>query len=131
MSHIYLCLSNSSIVMYVTNTESEVIPEAAQASVYPCQVPHYIYLSAIAQTQAQFILTTLSASTIFSFNFIHKIQITNCLYLSATSLTSTSSIPFSFFALFIPMLPIFIKLKLKNPTFRSNCLFPQLFAKIR
>lgn len=86
MSHIYLRLSNSSIVMYVTNTESEVIPEAAQASVYPCQVPHYIYLSAIAQTQAQFILTTLSASTIFSFNFIHKIQITNCLYLSATSL---------------------------------------------
>jgi len=56
--------------MYVMNTEREVIPEAAQESVYPCQVPHYIYLSAIAQTQAQFILNTLSASTRFSFNFV-------------------------------------------------------------
>lgn len=85
MSHIYLCLSNSSIVIYVMNTEREVIPEAAQASAYPCQVPHYIYLSAITQTQAQFILNTLSASAVFSFKFIHKIQITNCLYLSVTS----------------------------------------------
>jgi len=68
--------------MYVMNTEREVIPEAAQESVYPCQVPHYIYLSAIAQTQAQFILNTLSASTRFSFNFVNKIQITKCLYLS-------------------------------------------------
>lgn len=125
MSHIYLCLSNSSIVR---NTGKEVIPEAAQTSMYPCQVPQYIYLSAIAQTQAQFILNTLSTSTIFSLNFIHKKQITNWLYLSVTSLPSFSSLPLS---LFIPILPNFIKLKLKNPTFRINCLFPLPFAKIK
>lgn len=68
------------------NTKREVIPEAVQASVSLCQVPHYIYLSAITQTQAQFILNTLPASTIFSFNFNHKIQIINFLYLSVTSL---------------------------------------------
>lgn len=51
--------------MYVMNTEREAIPEAAQASVYLCQIPHYIYLSAITQTQAQFILNMFSVSTIF------------------------------------------------------------------
>lgn len=85
--------------MYVMDTEREVIPEAAQASVYPCQIPHYIYLSAIAQTQAQFILNTLCVSTIFSFNYIHKIQIANYLYLLSLLFTSSSS--FSFFLCFI------------------------------
>lgn len=80
--------------MYVMNTEREVIPEAAQASVYPCQIPHYIYLSAIAQTQAQFILNTLSVSTIFSFNYIHKILVTNYKLPSVTSLYRLFSVSF-------------------------------------
>lgn len=49
------------------NTEGDVIPEAGPASVPLCQVPHYIYLSAIIQTQAYLAQNCLCPASKISF----------------------------------------------------------------
>jgi len=84
MSHFYLCLSNSSIV-YPRWTLKEKWFQKLFRRLFLCQDPHYIYLSAITQTQAQLMLNILPPSTIFSINSIHKIQSINSLYPSVTS----------------------------------------------